>query len=513
MARQSKRASNRTWRVIDLHLHTPASADYQEPKASFLDILQRAEARGLDIIAFTDHNTVGGIRRMKDEIRELEFLERLGRILPDEQRRLNEYRRLTQKILVLPGFEFTATLGFHILGIFPPDIPGRELEHLLLMLNVPHDQIDLGSANVGATSDVLTAYRLIKDAGGIAIAAHANSSNGVAMRGLGFGGQTRIAYTQDPTLAALEVTDLDQKGRRGSMANFFNGSKPEYPRRMHCIQGSDAHRLRRDPNNVKNLGVGDRATEVLLDAVSFEALAELFASNDFARTRPHSTAAEKEFDYIQQAREEGANIVQSFHEGAQARGGKQYAVIADVCAFANTNGGTIYIGVGPDPKQAPVGVPNAQQLMTELAQVLERQITPHLDCALDTLESRGKTVVRVLVPRGDDPPYAIDDNKIYVRDESETSLAVRDEIVQLVLGAPGRQAFAPVPQPVPPSVAPATTAPTPAEPAATHTAHPGTGNGNGNGNGHNGHNGHKGLNAPRTGVEIVVHPFENLLID
>jgi hypothetical protein len=38
----------------------------------------------------------------------------------------------------------------------------------------------------------------------------------------------------------------------------------------------------------------------------------------------------------------------------------------------------------------------------------------------------------VLVPRGDDPPYAVDDNKIYVRDEAETGLAVRDEIVGLV---------------------------------------------------------------------------------
>jgi len=35
------------------------------------------------------------------------------------------------------------------------------------------------------------------------------------------------------------------------------------------------------------------------------------------------------------------------------------------------------------------------------------------------------------VPRGDDPPYAIDDNRIFVRDEAETTAAVRDEIVQL----------------------------------------------------------------------------------
>ena len=38
----------------------------------------------------------------------------------------------------------------------------------------------------------------------------------------------------------------------------------------------------------------------------------------------------------------------------------------------------------------------------------------------------------------EDPPYAIDDNKI-VRDEAETTLAVRDEIVQLVTQSLQRQ--------------------------------------------------------------------------
>ena len=130
-------------------------------------------------------------------------------------------------------------------------------------MNVPSDQLDKGSSTVGATADVLQAYRLINAAGGLAIASHANSSNGVAMRSSGYGGQTRIAYTQDPSLHALEVTDFDVRTER-TTARFFNGSKPEYPRRMHCIQGSDAHRLLRDADNPKHLGVGDRVTEVLL---------------------------------------------------------------------------------------------------------------------------------------------------------------------------------------------------------------------------------------------------------
>ena len=53
------------------------------------------------------------------------MLERLDRATPEEHRRLLEYRRLLDKILVLPGFEFTATFGFHILGIFPPEMRVR----------------------------------------------------------------------------------------------------------------------------------------------------------------------------------------------------------------------------------------------------------------------------------------------------------------------------------------------------------------------------------------------------
>ncbi|MEK6220770.1 MAG: transcriptional regulator, partial [Chloroflexota bacterium] len=323
-----KQNSPRKWYTMDLHLHTPASSDYQEQQATYLDILQRAEARGLDIIAFSDHNTVAGYRIMEEEIKQLELLKKLDRIMPEEDIRLKEFLRLREKILVLPGFEFTATFGFHILAVFPPDKPVREIEHLLLQLNVPVDQIDEGSATIGASADVLMAYQLINEAGGMAIAAHANSSNGVAMRGFSFGGQTKIAYTQDPNLMALEVTDLESRSKR-TTARFFSGTKPEYPRRMHCIQGSDAHRLSTDSQRTKNLGIGDRVTEVLIPEVSFQALHELFTSNDFARTRPRrKKKGEPDFDYIRIAREEGSNIVQDFHESMSSRGGKLYAVIA-----------------------------------------------------------------------------------------------------------------------------------------------------------------------------------------
>jgi len=449
-----------------LHIHTPASSDYQEENVTYLDILQTAEARGVDIMAFTDHNTMAGYRAMLDEISSLELLEKLNRIQPGEKWRLDEYRRLGKKLLILPGFEFTATLGFHILGLFAPETSVRELEYLLLKLRIPAEQLDEGSMTVGATSDATVAYAAIREAGGLVIAAHANSSHGVAMRGLDFGGQTKIAYTQDPNLHALEVTDLEKRGRFAT-ARFFDGRKPEYPRPMRCIQGSDAHRLTGVPKSKKNLGIGERMTEILLPQVSFEALLSVFEGNDFSRTRPYR-ASQKPVDFVQSAREEGPSIVQSFHERATKQGGRLYAIIADVCAFANTNGGNVYIGASSNPKKRPVGVTQPAQMINTLLTEIERKISPEVEVHADTQETHGVSVIRVVVPRGSDPPHAIDDNKIYVRDEADTNLAVRDEIVALVRRALAAET---------PQITPQEAEPPPPEPGK--------------------------VEPPRTGVEII----------
>ncbi len=425
------------WYTIDLHLHTPASSDYQQPDISMLDILKKADEKNLDVIAITDHNTIAGYRKMEDEISNLATLLQLNRILPHEKLKLDEYKRLKSKILVLPGFEFTATFGFHILAIFPPDKSIREIEHLLLSLRIPPDVLDDGAQNVGATTEVISAYQQINESGGLVIAAHANSSNGVAMRGFNFGGQTKIAYTQDSNLHALEVTDLDQVGKR-STAHFFNGTKPEYPRRMHCIQGSDAHRLTIDPVRKKNFGVGDRTTEILLPEKSFEAILNVFKSNDFSKTRPRKETSEPISNFLIGVLEEGPNIIQDFHESMTIRGGKLYAILSDICAFSNTNGGTLFIGLNTDNKTDPLGISDPEKNIKILENDISNRISPPIQCEFDIHEYKSKKIIRILIPRGDDPPYALDDYKIYIREESETNLAVRDEIVGLVLRGKNR---------------------------------------------------------------------------
>jgi hypothetical protein len=201
---------------------------------------------------------------------------------------------------------------------------------------------------------------------------------------------------------------------------------------MHCIQGSDAHSLDsvKEGKNTR-FGVGERVTEMLLRERSFEAIREMLEGTDFSRHRPYNPGHQP-YDYILAAREEGPSLVQSFHESMDRQGGKLHAIIADVCSFANTNGGTIYVGISANKNKPIKGIGAANDAIKVLQNEIERLLTPSLDVEIDAQETQGKTIIRILVPYGDDRPYAVNDNNIYLRDEADTNLAVRDEIVNLV---------------------------------------------------------------------------------
>jgi hypothetical protein len=125
--------------------------------------------------------------------------------------------------------------------------------------------------------------------------------------------------------------------------------------------------------------------------------------------------------------------MQDFHERITVRGGNLYSVIADICAFANSNGGTLYLGLSADPGKEVEGIPRPNQSVEKLREEIGKRISPELECKFEIHETQGKKVIQAMIPKGEDPPYAVDDNKIYLRSETETGMAVRDEIVDMVL--------------------------------------------------------------------------------
>ncbi len=419
--------NGKRWIRADLHIHTPASEDYAEPKISYLEILQEAERRQLEIIAFTDHNTVHGYEQMLRDVDLLEMLDRSQRLTDAEQERLHEYRRLLKKITVLPGFEFTSHFGAHILGIFAPNCPISLIEATLLQLGVPAESLKKGMTSIANTRHVTEAYEIISRAGGLVIAPHANGPNGVITETLRMGtsGQARVAATQSPYLHALEFVNFYTDHEKFTSPGFYNGKTEHYDRRMFCLQGSDAHRLRRGESNGDGWhhhGIGDRYNEFLLPENTFENLKTLFASQDFDRLRvPKRDQKQWEIDTLRVGPPTDRQALR-LEEQAET-------VWRDVAALANIGGGTLVIGCAKDG--AMVGINKPDQTSELLRRTVQEELTPQPYLTLELLNYEGKDLIRVEVKASNHPPYIGRDGIVYTRHDGQTVPADRSEIIQL----------------------------------------------------------------------------------
>lgn len=420
--------NGKRWIRADLHIHTPASEDYADPQASYLDILQEAERRELELIAFTDHNTVAGFEQMRKEVELLETLHRLERLNDEERDRLAEYQRLLAKITVLPGFEFTSHYGAHILGIFPPQRAISQIEMALLQLGVPGDQVKAGTCAIADTRHVTEAYEIINRAGGLVIAPHANGPSGVITETLRMGtsGQARVAATQSASLHALEFINFYTDHEKFTSPGFYNGKTEHYDRRMFCIQGSDAHRLRRTSENATDgyhyHGIGDRYVEFLLPEPSFEALKALFASQDFDHVRvPKRDQKQWEIDTLR-GNPPGDRQVMRPEENVED-------AWRDVAALANIGGGLLIVGATDGTHFAGVNRPD--QASEALRRSVQQNLVPQPYMTMELLHYEGRDLIRVEIKALETPPYMGNDGVVYVRRDGATVPADRAEVIQL----------------------------------------------------------------------------------
>ena len=210
----------------------------------------------------------------------------------------------------------------------------------------------LGTTSVPGTQAHLESYKIIHEAGGIAIAADINARTGVRPLPTTCPRARPRGATQSPYLHALEFAGFHSTHLQGfASPRWYDGSNLGYERRMHCIQNSDAHRLVQDPNaQMRRWGIGDRPTEMLLAEPTFEAVLALFRSSDFHRVRVPYVSDVTQFNRITDARTAGPsdqhilcpNCIDNLTETCR-----------HVVALANSGGGIIYLGLDPDPSVPP----------------------------------------------------------------------------------------------------------------------------------------------------------------
>jgi hypothetical protein len=139
------------WAAVDLHIHTPASKDYEGPKedGEFISLLRRANefekstankslpkrgSKPISCVAFTDHNSIDGFRKWKTIYDKSAALAEAIRDRDPSNpllKELNADLDVLRAIRVLMGAEVKAYPGVHLLIIWHESVKPESAEQFL----------------------------------------------------------------------------------------------------------------------------------------------------------------------------------------------------------------------------------------------------------------------------------------------------------------------------------------------------------------------------------------------
>ncbi|MDD5155091.1 MAG: PHP domain-containing protein, partial [Candidatus Omnitrophica bacterium] len=146
------------WRKWDLHIHTPASYDWDGScNATAEDIVKKAITENLSVIAITDHHTVEGI---------------------DDIVKAAKGKNIT----ILPGVELRTdkgNKGIHIIGVFDNSVTPKSIyDKLLCPLKFSEDDIKtIGDKQIYCNFE--EACQKIHGLGGLVLLHAGQKSNGI----------------------------------------------------------------------------------------------------------------------------------------------------------------------------------------------------------------------------------------------------------------------------------------------------------------------------------------------
>lgn len=204
---------------IDLHFHTPASDDArghdkydwhfydkktfpQKEGDSFdyykkvkkkqeeileacrklaKDIVERFRDKKINLVAVTDHNSIGTIWNDPESSKDIMDLAAPTwyELIDDEAQKLNKDRTV---LTILPGVEIS-TSDIHILAIFPPQKPRRKAHFIICdLLNEMGFEVEAWGTNKAGKISVYNTIQLIAQKGGIPIIAHADAHSKALFR-------------------------------------------------------------------------------------------------------------------------------------------------------------------------------------------------------------------------------------------------------------------------------------------------------------------------------------------
>lgn len=386
------------FKKFDLHIHTLASEDYKDKKATAEDIIDRSISKGLAGIAITDHQTGDWIDSIKEAAK-------------------------GKDLIVFPGVELKVhggKEGIHLVIIFDVD---KNTKHVTAFLNRLETYQHKGKTSITNKTVIEVAKELQQyDKDAILILAHCDSTFGVDsdMRGEQ---RSSIFNPEWICLLGAEVSetnflDADKKQKHTRIIDLFDGNFRDFHNKILGVyQTSDAHSLEE---------IGLKYTHFKVDdPITIEDIRQSLIDRD---TRTRQSFEYKEFTYpriVSQKITSGflADQEFSFHEGLNsilgAKGSGKSLVIEFMRFCLNQQS-------------------NNQEILSDHKDKLDKCLKIHGEIELVFMDDSGKKylIKRVLNPAEANPVTIIDpsdssEKKFHVEQIFPVLFLSQNEIIKI----------------------------------------------------------------------------------
>ena len=104
----------------------------------------------------------------------------------------------------------------------------------------------------------------------------------------------------------------------------------------------------------------------------------------------------------------------------------------EICAFANSDGGKLYIGISDSGGMEGLSKEDVNRLNQWISSTSSSKIAPPLFVKTEILICDGMSILVVYVPKGSNKPYAVNTTEFWVKSGADKRRATREELLRLM---------------------------------------------------------------------------------
>jgi len=398
----------------DLHVHTPASSDFNLRKPNdieeeYLAILKMARREKVSILGITDHYSINGYIKLHEIKEKLDNKFRTT-MSSKEEKLIEKKIKLFESLFIIPGVELKTRDGVEYIILFDPENPVKRIQSFLRSLDLDRSRDFLKIQSTDLT-------KRTKKFGCINIAAHADSNNGV-YNVTENNPTLRILLFKDPNLDGMHFKSSVTRDKIKSLLKT-----PQYRREnlLTFIKCSDFH-------NRPGEKIGKEATYLKLNEPTFSELIEAFRNPVERISSPETFDTKKILNTL--LLEENKLCIERLDNGTKAK------FLQYVSAYSNSDGGYILIGVSEKRNIKGIDKSNVQSVVKYLVTILRDELDPRFPPPFSVIPYPygEKLILSIFFPRYNDSIVMVKpENNAYELRENKPIVASSAAIMDIVM--------------------------------------------------------------------------------